>query len=40
MEIASGERQQKKNRRMKDINDLKPVRSPALLDEIPWYRMN
>ena len=40
MEMASSEKQQKMNRRMKATNDLKLVRPPVLLDEIPWYQMN
>ena len=40
MEIASGETQQKMNDRMKATNDLKLVRPPVLLDEIPWYQIN
>lgn len=40
LEIASSEQQQKMNRRMKDTNDLKLVRPPVLLDEIPWYQMD
>jgi len=40
MEMAASEKQLKMNRRMKDTNDLKLVRPPVLLDEIPWYQMN
>ena len=40
MELATDERQEKMNRRMKAINDLNPVRPPVLIDEIPWYQMN
>ena len=40
MEMASSEEQQKMNARMKATNDLKIVRPPVLLDEIPWYQMN
>lgn len=40
MQMASSEKQQKMNRRMKDTNDLKLTRPPVLLDEIPWYQMN
>lgn len=40
LEIAAGDRQDKMNRRMRDTNDLKLVRPPVLLDEIPWYQMD
>ena len=40
MEIATDEKQQKMNKRMLDTNDLKLVRPPVLIDEIPWYQMN
>ena len=40
MELASSEKQIKMNQRMKDTNDLKLVRPPVLMDEIPWYQMN
>ena len=40
MEMASSEKQQKMNKRMRDTNDLKLVRPPVLLDEIPWYQMD
>lgn len=40
MEFATDERQQKMNRRMLDTNDLKLVRPPVLIDEIPWYQIN
>lgn len=40
LEIAAGDRQDKMNRRMRDTNDLKVVRPPVLLDEIPWYQMD
>lgn len=39
MELATSEKQQKANRRMKDTNDLKIVRPPVLLDEIPWHEL-
>ena len=39
-ELASSEKQQKMNKRMKDTNDLKLVRPPVLIDEIPWYQMD
>lgn len=40
MEIACSEKQQRTNQRMKDTNDLKIVRPPVIMDEIPWYQMN
>lgn len=40
MEMALSEKQQKMNQRMRDTNDLKIVRPPVLIDEIPWYQMN
>ena len=40
MELATDEKQLKMNKRMKDTNDLKLVRPPLLIDEIPWYQMN
>lgn len=40
MEMATSEKQQEMNRRMKATNDLHLVRPPVLLDEIPWYQMN
>lgn len=40
MELATDEKQQKMNQRMKDTNDLKLVRPPVLVEEIPWYQMN
>lgn len=40
MEYAMSEDQQKMNQRMKDTNDLKLIRPPVLIDEIPWYQMN
>ena len=39
-ELACGDEQQKMNKRMKDTNDLKLVRPPVLIDEIPWYQMD
>lgn len=39
-ELASDDKQQKMNERMKATNDLKLVRPPVLMDEIPWYQMN
>ena len=40
MEMALSEKQQKMNQRMRDTNDLKIVRPPVLMDEIPWYQIN
>ena len=40
MELATSEKQLKMNKRMKATNDLKLVRPPLLIDEIPWYQMN
>ncbi|MBQ9116813.1 MAG: hypothetical protein IJY04_07290 [Clostridia bacterium] len=40
MELATDEKQQRMNKRMLDTNDLKIVRPPVLIDEIPWYQMN
>lgn len=40
MEIATSPKQQKMNERMKATNDLKLVRPPVLIDEIPWYQMD
>ncbi|MBQ7915442.1 MAG: hypothetical protein IJ315_01470, partial [Firmicutes bacterium] len=40
MEAACSEKQQKMVQRMKDTNDLKIVRPPVLMDEIPWYQIN
>ncbi|MBQ4323002.1 MAG: hypothetical protein IJC19_03595 [Clostridia bacterium] len=40
MELAVDEGQKKMNQRMRDTNDLKIVRPPVLLDEIPWYQID
>ena len=40
MDFATSEKQQNSFKRMKDTNDLKLVRPPVLMDEIPWYQMN
>ena len=40
MEYATDDRQADMNRRMRDTNDLKIVRPPVILDEIPWYQMD
>ena len=39
MELATSEKQIKANKRMKDTNDLKVVRPPVLIDEIPWHEL-
>ena len=33
------DKQARMQQRAKDTNDLKPVRPPVILDEIPWYQM-
>ena len=40
MVLATDEKQQKMNQRFMDTNDLKIVRPPVLIDEIPWAQMN
>lgn len=40
MGYATDARQADMNERMRDTNDLKLVRPPVLLDEIPWYQMD
>lgn len=40
LEIAHSEKQQRAQKRMLDTNNLKLVRPPVLLDEIPWYQLN
>ena len=40
MEAVCSEKQRKANQRMKDTNDLKIVRPPVIMDEIPWYQMD
>ena len=40
MDEALSEKQQKANRRMLDTNDLKIVRPPVLIDEIPWHELH
>ncbi|MBO5221688.1 MAG: hypothetical protein J6C26_05185, partial [Clostridia bacterium] len=40
MELATDDLQKKMNQRMRDTNDLKIVRPPVLLDEIPWYQID
>ncbi len=38
-ELANSEEQQRSHLRMKDSNDLKIVRPPVLIDEIPWHEL-
>ena len=40
MEMAASDKQKRMNERMKATNDLKIVRPPVLIDEIPWYQIN
>ncbi|MBQ7298788.1 MAG: hypothetical protein IJW77_02990 [Clostridia bacterium] len=40
MEAACTERHIRMRRRFRDTNDLKCVRPPVLMDEIPWHEMN
>ncbi|MBR6780690.1 MAG: hypothetical protein IKM24_06705, partial [Clostridia bacterium] len=40
MNAACSEEQQKANKRMRDTNDLKIVRPPVLIDEIPWKELD
>ena len=40
MELATDQKQQDMNARMKATNDLQLVRPPVLIDEIPWYQMD
>ena len=37
--LANADEQQRANRRMKDTNDLKIVRPPVLIDEVPWHEL-
>lgn len=39
MEYACSEQQQRANKRMKDTNDLKLVRPPVLIEELPWAEL-
>ena len=39
IELANSDEQLRANRRMKDSNDLKIVRPPVLIDEIPWHEL-
>ena len=40
MEIASSEKHERMRRRFRDTNDLKVVRPPLIMEEIPWHEMN
>jgi len=40
MEIAVSDKHVRMRQRFKDTNDLKIVRPPLLIDEIPWHEMN
>ncbi len=40
MEIALSEKHVRMRRRFRDSNDLKIVRPPVIMDEIPWHEMN
>ena len=40
MEIATSEKHVKMRRRFRDVNDLKVVRPPLIIEEIPWEQMN
>ncbi|MBP5207868.1 MAG: hypothetical protein J6330_05375 [Clostridia bacterium] len=40
MEIAESDRHVRMRRRFKDTNDLKVVRPPLIIEEIPWQQMN
>ena len=40
MEIACSDKHIRMRRRFRDTNDLKIVRPPVLIDEIPWHEMN
>ena len=40
MALVTTEKQAKMRQRACDTNDLKIVRPPVILDEIPWYQMN
>ena len=40
MALVCTEKYEKMIARFRDTNDLKPVRPPVILDEIPWYQMN
>ncbi len=40
MEIAQSDRHVRMRRRFRDSNDLKIVRPPLIMEEIPWHEMN
>ena len=40
MEIAQSDRYVRMRQRFRDTNDLKPVRPPVIIEEIPWEQMN
>ncbi|MBQ4354296.1 MAG: hypothetical protein IJC71_05320, partial [Clostridia bacterium] len=40
MEIAMSDKHVKMRRRFRDNNDLKIVRPPVIMEEIPWHEMN
>ena len=40
MQAVNTEKQERMFQRFKDTNDLKLVRPPVIIDEIPWYQMN
>lgn len=40
MAMLCTEKQERMTKRFRDTNDLKLVRPPVILDEIPWYQMN
>ena len=40
MEIAMSERYVRMRQRFRDSNDMKIVRPPVLIEEVPWHEMN
>ena len=40
MSLVATDEREKMIQRFRDTNDLKIVRPPVILDEIPWYQMN
>ena len=40
MEIALSDRHVRMRKRFRDSNDLKIVRPPLIIEEIPWHEMN
>ena len=40
MEIAQSDKHVRMRRRFRDSNDLKIVRPPLIMEEIPWHEMN